>query len=32
MNYEREMKYFSDNVNALAYAEKKGLILLLWFA
>jgi len=24
MNYEREMKYFSDNVNALAYAKKKG--------
>ena len=26
MNYEREMKYFSDNVNALAYAEKKGVM------
>jgi predicted transposase/invertase (TIGR01784 family) len=25
MNYEREMKYFSDNVNALAYAKKKGI-------
>jgi len=26
MNYEREMKYFSDHVNALAYAKKKGVM------
>jgi len=26
MNYEREMKYFSDHMNALAYAKKKGIL------
>jgi len=26
MDYEREMKYFSDHANALAYAEEKGVV------
>jgi len=26
MDYEREMKYFNDHMNALAYAENKEVL------